>query len=96
MSTSGGHELLPADVPTSEIIKEVMKKFNVDKKTAGMIIADRNVFAIEKMKKWIYNIRRKQKDKAEYIYQLTKRLKQGDKKVIDEIEKKILELCVET
>jgi hypothetical protein len=90
---SGVYEQEPS---TSEFVKQVMRDFKVNEKTAERIIAYCNSFAMEKMKKWIYNARRKQKDKAEYIYQLTKRLKKGDTKVIDEIEKKILELCVET
>lgn len=64
MSTSGGHELLPADVPTSEMTKEVMRKFNVDKETAERIIADRNVFALEKMNKWTFNMKKRQKGKG--------------------------------
>ena len=89
---SGGYE---QNFSTSELVKQVMRDFEVNEETAKLIIAYCNTFALEKMKKWTYNIRRKQKDKAEYIYQLTKRLKKGDMKVIDEIEKKILELCVE-
>jgi len=90
---SGGYEEEPS---APEFVKQVMRDFKVDEKTAERIIAYCNSFAMEKMKKWIYNTRRKQKDKAEYIYQLTKRLKKGDTKVIDELEKKILELVVES
>ena len=90
---SGGYEEEPS---APEFVKQVMRDFKVDEETASRIIAFCNTLALEKMKKWIYNMRRRQKDKAEYIYQLTKRLKKGDTKVIDELEKKILELCVET
>jgi len=79
-----------------EMTKEVMRKFNVDKETAERIITDRNVFALEKMNKWIRNMKKIQKGKADYIYSLTRRLKRGDKSVLDELEKKILELCVES
>ena len=79
-----------------EMTKEVMRKFNVDKETAEKIITDRNVFALEKMNKWIRNMKKIQKGKADYIYQLTRSLKRGNKTVIDELEKKILELCVGT
>jgi len=81
---------------TSEIIKEVMAKFGVSEEIAGMIIAYCNTFAFEKMKKWTFNMKKRQKEKADYIYRLTRRLKRGDKSVLDELEKKILELCVET
>jgi len=90
---SGGYE---QNFSTSELVKQVMRDFEVNEEKAERIIAFCNTFAMEKMKKWVYNARRRQKDKAEYIYVLTKRLKKGDKEVIDEIEKKILELCVET
>ena len=90
---SGGYE---EESSMPELAKQVMRDFKVDEKTARKIIDFSNELAMERMKKWVYNTRRKQKDKAEYIYQLTKRLKKGDTKVIDEIEKKILELCVET
>jgi len=90
---SGGYE---EELSTPEFVKQVVRDFKVNEEKARRIIAFCNTLALERMKKWIYNTRRKQKDKAEYIYQLTKRLKKGDKKVIDEIEKKILELCVET
>jgi len=90
---SGGYEEEPS---APEFVKQIMRDFKVDEETAERIIAYCNSFAMEKMKKWICNARRKQKDKAEEIYQLTKRLKKGDKTVIDELEKKILELCVET
>ena len=87
------HEL---STPGLALKMQVMRDFKVDEETAERIIAFVSTLALEKMKKWIYNTRRKQKDKAEYIYQLTKRLKKGDTRVIDEIEKKILELCVES
>jgi hypothetical protein len=48
------------------------------------------------MKKWINNYRKRKKTDAEYIYQLTKKLKRGDTKIIDELEKKILELVVQS
>jgi hypothetical protein len=90
---SGGYE---EELSVPELVSQVMRNFKVDEKTARKIIDFSNELAMERMKKWIYNARRKQKDKAEEIYQLTKKLKKGDTKVIDELEKKILELCVET
>jgi hypothetical protein len=88
---SGGYEEEPV---TSEFIKQVMREFEVDKDLAKKIIIFANSYALVKMKKWISNYRKRQKDKAEYIYQLTKKLKKGDTKVIDELEKKILEMIV--
>jgi hypothetical protein len=90
---SGGYEEEPS---APEFVKQVMRDFKVDEETARRIVAYCNSFAMEKMKKWIYNYRKRQKNDAEYIYQLTKKLKKGDVKVVDELEKKILELCVET
>jgi len=94
---SGGYSVDTAEHKTPEMIKEVMEKFSVTKEIAEQIIADRNVFALEKMKKWTFNVKKRQKEKADYIYQLTRSLKRGhnSKIIIDEIEKKILELCVE-
>jgi hypothetical protein len=92
---SGGVE--PLYIPSGELVKEVMKQFNVDEKTAEKIITFANDFAIQKMDKWIKNYRKKQKNEAEYIYQLTKRLKRElgvNNSVIDEIEKKVLEMVV--
>jgi hypothetical protein len=92
---SGGAE--PSYIPASEYMKEVMKEFKVDEKTAEKIITFANSFALQKMDKWINNYRKKQKDAAEYIYQLTKRLKKElgiNNSVIDEIEKKVLEMVV--
>jgi hypothetical protein len=85
-----------SEYETPEIIKEVMDDFKVDKETAERIIAFCSMMAMERMEKWVRGMRKRQKDKAEYIYQLTKKLKKGDMKVVDEIEKKILELVVES
>jgi hypothetical protein len=88
---SGGAE------PSSEFIKKIMEQFRVDEKTSEKIIAFANDYALQKMDKWIKNYRKRQKDDAEYIYQLTKRLKKElgvNNSVIDEIEKKILEMVV--
>jgi len=85
-------------IPTPLIVKEVMEKFDVDEETAGRIIAFINSIALDKMKKWIANIRKIQKQKAEDIYQLTKRLKRdgrADSTIVNDIEKRILELCIE-
>jgi len=92
---SGGYELLPGGIPTQEIVEQVMKEFGVDEKTAERIIAFINAVALRKMEKWVANFRKLQKQKAGDIYGLTRRLKRGDKTVVNEIEKRILELCVE-
>jgi hypothetical protein len=94
-SMSGGVE--PSYIPSSEFVKEVMKQFSVDEKTAERIIAFANNLALQKMDKWVKNYRKRQKEDAEYIYQLTKRLKKElgtNNSVIDEIEKKVLEMVV--
>ena len=93
---SGGYE--EEGVATPELINRVMTLFSTDKKTASKIIDFSNILAMEKMEKWTSNMRRRQKERAEDIYQLTKRLKRegSNTLVINEIEKKILELCVET
>jgi hypoxanthine phosphoribosyltransferase len=90
---SGGYE---QELSTPELVKQVIRDFKVDEKTASGIIAFCNTFAFEKMNKWIRNMKKRQKEKADYIYSLIRRLKRRDESVIDEIEKKILELCVET
>jgi peptidyl-tRNA hydrolase len=46
------------DVKT-ELVSHVMSEFNVDEKTAIKIIAFANNFALEKMKKWKKNYRRR-------------------------------------
>jgi hypothetical protein len=81
---------------TSEFVYQVMRELKVDEDLAKRIIAFANNYALEKMKKWVYNYRKRQKDNAEYIYQLTKKLKRGDTKVVDELEKKILEMVVQS
>jgi hypothetical protein len=43
----------------SELVSQVMNAFNVDEKTAQKIIAFANKYAIEKMKKWTKNFRRR-------------------------------------
>jgi 2-oxoglutarate dehydrogenase complex dehydrogenase (E1) component-like enzyme len=93
---SGGYEDEPS--VTSEFIYQVMRELKVDEDLAKKIIVFANNYALEKMKKWINNYRKRQKDKAEEIYMLTKKLKKLEKYdslLINEIEKKILELCVD-
>ena len=104
---SGDYSLDTVEYETPEVIKKVMSEFGVDEKIAEKIVAFCNAFALEKMKKWIFNYRKRQKDKAEELYKLTRKLKKlvltewtGDahpsevRAVVDEIEKRILELCV--
>jgi hypothetical protein len=96
---SGGYEEEPF---TSEFVYQVMRELKVDEDLAKKIIAFANSYALEKMKKWIYNYRKRQKDNAEEIYRLTKRLKvdihlhEVKSAIIDELEKKILELVVQS
>ena len=88
--------------PTEEAVltKQIIEKFKVDKKTAEQIINFAVCMAIERMGKWKSNTRRRQKEKAEEIYSLIKAWKKREKgtisstSIINEIEKKILELCV--
>jgi hypothetical protein len=91
---SGGAE--NSYIPSGELTKKVMNDFNVDEKTAEKIIAFANTMATEKMNKWIDNYRKRLKEEAEYIYQLIKRLKKekGNNPLVNEIEKKILEMVV--
>lgn len=94
---SGEYSLDTVEHKAPEMTKKVMKDFEVDEETAGRIITFANTLALEKMKKWTSNMRRRVKEEAEVIYQLTKRLKRdgrADKTVVNEIEKKVLELCV--
>ncbi len=88
----------------SGLLKQVMDKFSVDEKMANRIIAFAVCISLDENKKWRGNYRRLQKQKAEEIYDLTKKLKIADFKkksilyyrnLINEIEKKILELCIE-
>jgi len=94
---SGGYEAEPRQREPAEDTKKIMTDYKVDEETAVRIAAYCNTVALEKMKKWTSNMRKRQKEKAEEIYQLTKRLKRDNCNtlVVNEIEKKILELCVE-
>ena len=80
--------------PESELIKEMIQKFGITQKTALAVVDWYNVRNQERMSKWYENIRKTQKNKADIIYSLFRRLKRGDNTVIDQIEKLILELCV--
>lgn len=92
---SGGHE--QGRIETPELVNRAMTVFSTDEKTARKIIDFSTILAMEKMSKWTKNMRRRQKERAEEIYKLTKQLKRekGSNLAINEIEKKILELCVE-
>lgn len=96
---SGGYE--QKEVAEPEMVKQVRTLFAVDEKTARKIIDYAVVYSMERMKKWINNYRKNQKNRADDIYKLTKQLKKGDKsgrgkrRIINEIEKIILEMCVE-
>jgi len=94
---SGGHDLLDTEAGKEipEQVKKLMLEFSVDEKTARRLISYFTCSTQERVDKWIRNIRKLQKDRADEIYRLLKRLKKGDKSVIDEIEKKILKICVE-
>jgi predicted RecB family nuclease len=83
------------NVPTPEQVKAVMTMFDVDEKFAKAIMNYAKQYATERMAKWVYNYRKLQKNKADEIYRLLRVLKQGHKNVIDEIEKRILELCIQ-
>jgi len=87
----------PKHVVTPELVNRAMAVFSTDEKTARKIIDFGVILAMEKMKKWTSNMRRRQKERAEEIYKLTKQLKRekGSNLAVNEIEKKILELCVE-
>ena len=50
------HEL---STPELALKMQVMRDFKVDEETAERIIAFVSTLALEKMKKWIYNTRRK-------------------------------------
>jgi hypothetical protein len=91
---SGGHE--QKLVITPELVSRAMTLFSTDEKTARKIIDFSTILAMEKMKKWTSNMRRRQKERAEEIYKLTKQLKRekGSNLAVNEIEKRILELCV--
>lgn len=96
------------EIAEAELTKQVMEKFNVDRKTATQIIAFAVCMALDKMKKWTTNMRKRQKGKAEDIYTLIKAIKKADLTVMglpryckviydltNDIEKKILEMCIE-
>jgi len=96
---SGGHEETRIEEP--EMVKQVKSLFQVDDKTARKIIDYAVVYSMERMHKWINNYRKNQKNRADDILRLTRQLKKGDKtgrdkrRVINEIEKILLEMCVE-
>jgi len=94
---SGGHE--QKHIITPELVTRAMTLFSADEKTARKIIDFGVILAMEKIDKWTSNRRRIQKEKADIIFELTKRLKnsgRADIIVVNEIEKKIMELCVGT
>lgn len=84
---------------TPEEVKALMIEYGVDEKLAHKILQDKVTFAMQRMDKWINNARRLQKERAEVIYHLLKRLKKdgvkGNQTIIAEIEKHILEICVD-
>jgi len=101
MSGGWGVDTVGLDAELAELTKKVMVDFNVDEKTAERIIAFFNELTLTKMRKWVSIMRKRQKEKADDVYRLTKalkhgRLKPGGKGIVDKIEKLILELCVET
>jgi len=102
MSGRGRGDFADAKLTDSDLVEQVAEKFKVDKKTAEQIINFAVCMAIERMGKWKSNIRKLQKTKAEEIYSLIKAWKKREKSgnissasIIDNIESKILELCVE-
>lgn len=88
---------MPREIP--EELQALMDAYGVDEKIAHKILQDKVTYAVQRMDKWINNARRAQKEHAEEIYHLLKRLKKdgvkGNQAVIDEIEKNILKICVE-
>jgi hypothetical protein len=82
-------------IPMSEQIKVIMAIFGVSEKGATSIAHYAKEYATERMKKWVNNYRKLQKAKADEIYRLLRLVKKGNKNVINDLEKKILELCVQ-
>ena len=95
-------------VNEAEFTKQVKEKFNVDEKTANQIIAFGVCMSLDKMKKWIKSNRKLQKQKAEEMYTLTKKIKMADLTMlgmpryckviydaVDKLEKIVLEMCIE-
>ena len=97
MSGVGDFGISPEDIPTPELVKKVMEDFEVDEEKAGRIISFAVTMALGMQEKWRRNWKKIQKDKAGDIYRLMRSLKRGkgDSLIINEIEKRILELCVE-
>ncbi len=80
-------------------IKQIMETYTVDEETATKLSITVTVLAQEQMKKWCSNTLKIRREKAEDIYQLLKQLKKNEDwldPILAEIEKKILELCINT
>lgn len=93
---SGVREQSLSSVPVPELVRTVMGKFGVDEKTAGLIISFSNTLAMKRMEKWRRNFCKIYKNKAEDLYKLVKELgKVAGNGLLMEIEKKVLEMCVE-
>lgn len=97
-SMSGGFEDGGAKEP--EEVKAIMELAKCDARTARDIIGFFSLRTQERFDKWRENFtgsyRKRQKDRADDIYQLTKRLKKSgtNKQIVEEIEKKLLDLVV--
>jgi hypothetical protein len=95
---SGGYEI--DLLHESEIVKALMELAKCDAQTARDVIGFFTAQTQERFDKWRTNFtvqyRKRQKERAEEIYQLTKKLKRrtNDVVLINEIEKKILDLVV--
>jgi len=89
---------------TANLIYRVMERFKVDEKTATAYVNFMVTEASEMMQKWIANQnalqKKHMKEQAEEIYGLIKKWKvknrahRDAKSILDEIERKILKLCV--
>lgn len=97
MSGVGDFGISPESIPTPELVKKIMADFEVDEEEARRIISFAVVMAMDMQEKWRRNWKKLMKGKADGIYRLFRNAKRGsfDKLTIDEIEKRILELCVE-
>jgi Xaa-Pro aminopeptidase len=78
-----------------EKIREVMVRFDVDEKTARLLLSCSVIIASETFAKWKSNTRRMQMLKAREILELIKKAQNGDSKALAEAESK-LQSIIET
>jgi hypothetical protein len=70
-----------------------MLQFDVDEKTARLLLGCTAVLACEIVTKWKRNLRQTQIQKAKTILELIERAQKGDMQALEEARAKLEEIC---